>query len=111
MKKTLFSKLLLSYLAVVALSFLVSGILSSQFFSRHYLASQEKEIAEQAKTISEFISQSPREEIPEILPRLRKGTQILLLSRQELSSPNFPLSEPPRPPWGRMGREPLPRNV
>jgi len=111
MKKTLFSKLLLSYLAVVALSFLVSGILSSQFFSRHYLASQEKEIAEQAKTISEFISQSPREEIPEILPRLRKGTQILLLSRQELSSPNFPLSEPPRPPWGRMGREPLPREM
>ncbi len=105
MKKTLFSKLLLSYLAVVAFSFLASGILSSQFFSRHYLASKEKEIMEQAKTISEFISQSPQEEIPEILPRLRRGTQILLLSRQEFSSPNFPVSEAPRPGPGGMRRE------
>ncbi|MDI3543614.1 MAG: hypothetical protein PWP57_1219, partial [Candidatus Atribacteria bacterium] len=111
MKKNLFSKLLLSYLAVVAFSFLVSGILSSQFFSRHYLASQEKEIMEQAKTISEFISQSPQEEIPEILPSLRRGTQILLLRREELFSPNFPISEPPRPPWSRIGREPLPRET
>lgn len=111
MRKNLFSKLFLSYLAVVAFSFLVSGILSSQFFSRHYLASQEKEIMEQAKTISEFISQSPQEEIPEILPSLRRGTQVLLLNRQELSSPNFPISEPPRPPWGRIGREPLPREM
>ncbi|HPZ81259.1 MAG TPA: hypothetical protein PK844_00915, partial [Candidatus Atribacteria bacterium] len=92
MRKNLFSKLFLSYLAVVAFSFLVSGILSSQFFSRHYLASQEKEIMEQAKTISEFISQSPQEEIPEILPSLRRGTQVLLLNRQGLSSPNFPIS-------------------
>lgn len=111
MRKNLFSKLFLSYLAVVAFSFLVSGILSSQFFSRHYLASQEKEIMEQAKTISEFISQSPQEEIPEILPSLRRGTQVLLLNRQELSSPNFPISEPPRPRWGRMGREPLPQEM
>jgi len=111
MKKNLFSKLLLSYLAVVAFSFLVSGILSSQFFSRHYLASQGKEIMEQAKTISEFISRSPQEEIPEILPSLRRGTQVLLLNRQELSSSNFPISEPPHPPWGRIGREPLPREM
>ena len=94
MKKSIFSKLLLSYIAVVAFSFLVSGILSSQFFSRHYLASKEEEIMEQAKTISEFISRSPQEEIPETLPSLRKGVKILLIRRQELSSPNFPISEP-----------------
>ena len=105
MKKTLFSKLLLSYLAVVAFSFLASGILSSQFFSRHYLSSKEKEIMEQAKTISEFISQSPRKAIPEILPRLKEGTQILLLSRQEFLSSNFPVSETPHPGPGRMRRE------
>ena len=111
MKKSIFSKLLLSYIAVVAFSFLVSGILSSQFFSRHYLASKEEEIMEQAKTISEFISRSPQEEIPETLPSLRKGVKILLIRRQELSSPNFPISEPPPPPWGRIRREPLPHEM
>ena len=105
MKKTLFSKLLLSYLAVVALSFLVSGILSSQFFSRHYLASQEKEIAEQAKPSANSFPSLLGKKYPDFTPPEKRNSDFASQPTGTILS-TFSI-RPPRP-LGRMGREPPP---
>jgi len=114
MKKSLFTKLLISHLLVITISYLILGSSVSLLFSRYYFSLQEKELLKRGENLAALLSQAPnyRLEIPEAVRKLSQGISLNIVSKEDL------LRERPLPPrgfmrrmWGRVAETDLPQKI
>ncbi|MDK2856223.1 MAG: two-component system, OmpR family, sensor histidine kinase ResE [Bacillota bacterium] len=89
--RTLFGKLLLSYLAVALITLLAVGITTSRLFAGFYYSVKEKELLQQGQQVAAALQSSSgttRENLRALSTHLRDipGSRLIVLDRTDLAS-------------------------
>ncbi|HHY92445.1 MAG TPA: cell wall metabolism sensor histidine kinase WalK, partial [Firmicutes bacterium] len=102
MPRTLFGKLLLSYLAVALVTLLAVGVTTSRLFAGFYYSVKEKELLQQGQQVAQALQTSAgtaRENLRVLGSHLRNlpGSRLVVLERTDLA-PGADQILPGRPP-------------